>query len=338
MRILYIGSDSGTSGHRANAMRRLGHDVYLLDPLAFAPKFPGFAQWCFRTGSAGVAEIIAGRLAHTIENDSFDAAWVDGGEFVTPGLVRALRRAADRVVNYNHDDPFGSRDGLRFRQYRSAVKDYDLVVVVRECNIAEARRAGARRVLHLFRSADEVAHASRQLSEADHRKWSSEVVFVGTWMPERGAFMKTLVEQGIPLSIFGNGWRRAREWQAIRGAWRDNAADAEEDYVRAVQSARICLGLVSQGNRDLHTTRSLEIPSIGSLFLAERTTEHQALYREGEEAVFWADATECAEQCRALLADEARIRTIASAGHGRAIANGHFNEKAVGQVLGEAMG
>src|SRR5208282_6242884 len=107
----------------------------------------------------------------------------------------------------------------------------------------------------------------------------------------------------------------------------------EEEYVRAIQCAKICLGLLSKGNRDLHTTRSLEIPAIGSLLLAERTVEHEMLYREDEEAVFWSDADECAEKCFALLADEARIRRIAAAGHARALANGHFNEKVVSMVL-----
>lgn len=333
MRILYLGSDQGTSRYRADAMRRIGHDVRLIDPLAFAPDFPGLAQWCFRTGSAGVAGIIAHRVQRAVASDSFDVVWVDGGEFVSPELVRALRRAAGRIVNYNHDDPFGPRDGMRFRQYRRAVKDYDLLVVVRDCNVAEAKDTGAKRVLHLFRSADEVAHAPRQLNENDRAKWGNDVVFVGTWMPERGAFMQALVTRGVPLAIYGNGWQRAPEWLSIRSAWRGRAVDAEEDYVRAVQCAKICLGLVSKGNRDLHTTRSLEIPSIGSLLLAERTTEHQELYRDGEEAVFWSDATECAEHCLRLLRNEARIRAIAAAGRARAIANGHFNEKVAAQVL-----
>ena len=337
MRIVYIGSCSGTSGHRVNAMRRLGHDVRVIDPWPVVQALPGMLTWSYRSGWLFVAEIVARHILHRLGPDMFDIAWVDSGEFASPGLVRALRVHARRVVNYNHDDPFGARDATGFRQYRNAVKDYDLIVVVRACNIAEAERLGARNVLHVIRSADEQAHAPRQLSEEDRRRWGSEVAFVGTWMPERGAFLQSLVERRVPLSIFGNRWQQAREWSAIRSAWRGPAADAEEDYARAIGCAKICLGLLSKGNRDLHTTRSLEIPALGSLLLAERTIEHQQLYREDEEAVFWSDAAECADKCHALLADETRIRTITAAGHARALANGHFNEKTIARVLDVAM-
>lgn len=333
MRILYVGGDCGTSGYRANAMRRLGHEVSIVDPWQFRPRLRGVQSWCHHTGSAIVAGVIASRLLARIAGRSFDLAWVDSGEFVSARLVRGLHAHAPLVINYNHDDPFGTRDGLRFRQYRAAVKEYDLVVVVRDCNIAEVREVGARRVLHVFRSADEVAHAPRRMTADDYRKWGSEVVFAGTWMRERGPFMQKLVEAGVPLSIFGDGWQRAREWPKIKTAWRGPAANAEEDYVRVIQCAKICLGLLAKENRDLHTTRSLEIPALGSLFLAERTSEHLLLYKEDEEAVFWADAEECARKCHALLADPQRIRRIAAAGQARALANGFFNEKVIAHIL-----
>ena len=91
--------------------------------------------------------------------------------------------------------------------------------------------------------------------------------------------------------------------------------------------------MLSHENRDLHTTRSLEIPAIGSLFLGERTSEHLALYREDEEAVFWSSPEECAQKSLALLKDPARIQRIAQAGHARALANGNFNEQMISRVM-----
>jgi len=53
---------------------------------------------------------------------------------------------------------------------------------------------------------------------------------------------------------------------------------------------------------------------------------HLAMYEEGKEAVFWSDAKECAEQCKALLANDSLREAIAKAGHERCLRNAHFNE------------
>jgi spore maturation protein CgeB len=108
-------------------------------------------------------------------------------------------------------------------------------------------------------------------------------------------------------------------------------------YNAAVAAAEISIALLSQGNRDLHTTRSLEIPVLGSLFCGERTSEHRTLYAEGTEAVMWSCAEECAAACLALLADRPRLAGMAAAGRRRALANNHFNEPLMSAILARAV-
>ena len=86
------------------------------------------------------------------------------------------------------------------------------------------------------------------------------------------------------------------------------------NYVLAIQGSKINLGLLSKGNRDLHTRRSLEIPYIGGLLCAERTSEHLEMFRDGKEAVFWSDVNECAQKCLQLLKNDNTIYEIKKAG------------------------
>ena len=183
-----------------------------------------------------------------------------------------------------------------------------------------------------------MAHAPRELGAEQHRRFASEVVFVGTWMPERGPFMAELIRYGVPLSIWGNRWQKAPEWLQLAPHWRGPGLDTDDDYAAAILAAKISLGLVAKNVHDQHTTRSMEIPALGGLFCAERTREHLALYEEGREAVFWSDAAECAKQCMALLADEPRRKAIAAAGHARALRNGHYNERVMARILDAATG
>jgi spore maturation protein CgeB len=235
------------------------------------------------------------------------------------------------------DDPYGPRDLRTWRLYLNAVPEYDAVFVVRDVNVPEARANGAKRVYRSSVAADEVAHAPIPLTDEERKSWASEVLFVGTWMPERGPFLSRLVELGVPLSIHGNHWRKAKEWPVLRSAWRGPGLHSGNDYLKALLGAKVCLGLLSKGNRDQSTQRSFEIPCAGRAFCGERTPEHTSLYTEGEEAEFWSTPEECAEKCRVLLANDRRREELAARGHARCMRNGRLNEPVMAKLLDNAL-
>lgn len=331
--VLYVGPLSGTSRHRRDAFVRLGHRVTTIEPRRLLPRSAWVDRIEWHVSPALLGALLSRRLEAALARERFDLAFVDNGSLLTPAAVRALRNHCGRVVNFNHDDPFGHRDRVRFSAYRAAVPEYDLVVVVRSTNVAEASASGARQVLLHPMVSDEVAHAPRQLTPEIEARWQSDVAFIGSWMPERGPFLLRLAERGVPLSIYGPGWQRAPEWPQLKAMHRAEYLDGDE-YAFAVQCARISLGMLSKGNRDLHTTRSMEIPALGGLLCAERTDEHLAFYREDEEAVFWSDADECAERCSRLLHDTPRRRRIAGNGQQRSRANGYTSENLIRRTIG----
>lgn len=337
MNILYLGSSLGTSKHRADALRRLGHSVQEIDPEQLVPKGRLAAKLHWETGGLlcekGVMASVLPRLGGT----KFDCVLVNGGRYVGPALVQELQHRFGPVINYNNDDPFGVRDRFSWALYRRAISCYDLVIVLRTANIAEAAALGAKRTMRVNFSADEVAHAPRLLTEADHIRWGSDVVFVGTWMPERGPFMEKLIKRGVPLTIYGGRWQKAKEWSLLQSAWKGPATTTDDEYAKVIQCAKISVGLLSKGNRDLQTQRTFEVPSLGTLLCAERTIEHQQLYCEGEEAVFWADAEECADMCLSLLRHEPQRQEIAHRGHLRCIQNGDFNERTMARLLAQVI-
>ncbi len=334
--ILYLGAEDGTSRDRANAYRRLGHGVEHFDVRRLLPRTSWVDRLTLRVGGHVFEPIVHARLARLLEGRQYDLCHVNGGEWITARVIQTLRGHAPIIVNYNNDDPLGGRDLRRFEAYRAALPYYDAVFVVRQANVAEARQRGARSVHRIWMSADEIGHAPRTLSDQDHLRWDCDVLFVGTWMPERAPFLLRLAELGVPLSIRGNSWENAREWAELRRYWKGPGV-VGDDYAKAIQCAKVNLGLLSKGNRDLHTTRSLEIPALGGLLCAERTTEHCSMYLEGEEAIFWSDVDECAQACMSLLADEGRRLRIAARGRSRFELNGHSNQAVMHRILQAAV-
>src|SRR5579872_5514632 len=135
--ILYLGCNSGTSRHRALSLKRLGYRVQVVDPFSFLPSGRVTDYWIHHTGAFGLEVLVRDRVLATIQSLEFDVVWVDSGPLIGPALVQELKRRARFVLNYNVDDPFGTRDALKWRLYLQAVPAYDLLAVVRDCNVAE---------------------------------------------------------------------------------------------------------------------------------------------------------------------------------------------------------
>jgi spore maturation protein CgeB len=329
--IVYVGSAScfGTVRDRAAALTRLGHSVtYVEYPCRGRVR----TALHYRTGYRFATQAIERKIWGDLGRCAVDLVWIDAGQEIRGTVVRRLRERGLVVINYNTDDPYGGRDGKRWETFLSAIPEYDLLVVLRETNIAEAYARGARRVIRACMSYDPTMHAPRYLSDADRSSWASNVLFVGTWMPERGPFIARLLTLGLPVTVYGDGWQKAPEWPSIKQAWRGPAIEGD-DYAKAIQSAKVCIGLLSKGNRDQHTSRSFEIPALGGLLCAERTSEHLALFEEGREAVFWSSADECATVCRELLENEGRMKQVAMAGHRRVRMLNVSTDDVVGRIL-----
>ncbi len=340
MKILYIGPELGTSMQRLAALRRLGHEVTVVDSYIGIEKLPLpkmlLQSWAFKTGAFGFGGMVRRYVLSKVKGAAFDLVFVDSGELLDPATIIALKKAGKVVVNYNQDNPYVPRDGLKWRLFLKALPFYDLVATHRVSSADGAKRAGARRVLLVREAADEVVHRPIELNEQDRARFSAQVAFVGTWMPERGPFLLRLVERGVPLRIYGERWNLAPEYGRLRACVVRGNLEGD-DYVKAIRGAAIAIGLLSKGNQDLHTTRSFEIPAIGTLFCAERTRDHLEMYEDGEEAVFFDSADECADLCLALLAQPDRIGKIAAAGLKRVWRNGDFNERLLSKIIDAAL-
>ncbi len=330
---MYLGANSkdSTSLHRSRALARLGHEVSHINPLEWLPQNRILTSLNVRTGFRIVAPLCTAYVLKKIANAGYELAWIDQGGEVSPNLYKELKRRKTRIVNYNLDDPFGSRDGRKWDTYRKGVYLHDVTVVVRRENIEEAKTWGAQNVVRVFRSYDPVAHNPDKIPESDVQRIASRVLFVGTHMPERGPFLEELIQRGVPLTIRGEGWKRAKS-SLVRKAWLGGAIYNDE-YVAAIKGADLCLGLLSKGNRDLHTQRSAEIPYIGSVFCCERTEDHLEMFNQSESVAMWSSARECAEVCCKLVNDPQRRHKMAKVAKLRIQEIGLSNDAVMAGIL-----
>ena len=340
-KIIYIGdaTPGSTSFHRASALQRLGHSVTLVDPYKKMGRHlsnPYLHMLHYRTGYRFLQKRMLCLVKAAVQPLAAhcDLVWVNSGELLGKKALSSLKSCNLPVILYNNDDPFGGRDGKRFDSLRLSIPQYDLCVVCREKNVSDYQRCGAKTVIRVWMSYDEEIHAPYMESHNIPSHFLSDVAFIGTWMrhEHRDVFLWELIEQGVPLSIWGDRWEKSPLWDKIKSFHRGGNIH-NRDYVSAIQGSKLCIGLLSKGNSDRHTSRTMEIPYAGGLLCAERTPEHLYLYKEDEEAVFWDDSSECAEKCLDLLADSGKREKIRIAGMQKVRANKVGNEDICRQIM-----
>jgi spore maturation protein CgeB len=334
LRILYVGTRSGTCRQRGRALEALGHELHYVES---GP--PPADEWLrfqlYRVGHhlyrPPDLHGTAAAVARACEQKPPDLLWVDRGREVGPDLLERARGLVPglRVVSYSPDDMMQRFHGSR--HYDAAIPLYDLHVTTKSYNVPELRAKGARDVLFIDNAYDPDTHHPIALDDAERARFGCDVGFVGYYEEDRGRWMLRLAEAGVKVVIRGPAWNRCPFDHPNLEI--DTTFLEGLDYTRVLCATRINLGFLRKGARDLQTTRSIEIPACGAFMLAERTDEHRALFEEGVEAEFFEDFDELLAKCRHYLADEDARLAVAAAGLRRCRHDRYDNEGRLQQVL-----
>lgn len=243
-----------------------------------------------------------------------DIIWIECGELLDKKHVKSIRAwTSGKIILYSSDDISGTRDRARFALARAALSEYDLCITQRAEAVLELKALGAKKVVRLFHSMS-LSDSEKCTVQISSEREKSSIVFVGTNIPgeNRFGFIKEIAKSGIKADIYGNKWTRLQANQLARMGVTIHGKSIERDeYYAVLEGSLICLGLLSNRNRDGHTSRSFEVPYSGCLFLGVRTAEHELLYEDGCEAIFWETIEECKLYINELITNPDKAKRIA---------------------------
>ena len=323
MRVLSIGElwEGGTCLERARVLAAVGWNVVQFDTtpykrggnriraglqhrLLWGPDVARFNRDVLQAARA------AGRL---------DVVWVDKGRWLHANVLDELKRLTGAVaVHYTPDPAFTVHNS---RHFDASVPLYDLCITNKRYELETYRSKGAREVLFTWQGIDDRFERIADCGRIDSRP--VDVVFVGHAEPHYVTTLESVRSVTENLRVHGPGWERiARR----RPAWQGIAAEPvwADAFPATLARGRIGMGLLSKLCPDAFTTRSFEVPAAGAMLLAERTADHQELFQEDREAVFFDSADELRDKLRYYLSREAIRRRIAEAGRARVLANYHW--------------
>jgi len=264
-----------------------------------------------------------------------DIVWVDNKPFLQSRALKKIKNKWPfiKIINLVTDDPTGKYKNAWSLCLRTA-KYYDFHFVQRAVNIPELKKYGAKRVEICYRSYDPALHRPVTLNTEDITKYKTQVGFIGTHEIYREEYIVYLIKNNIPVSITGNDWQNAKQWNVIKPYYKGLSVYGDA-YVKTINGFDIALHFLRRANRDEQDSRTFEIPACGTFMLAEKSGVHLSLFEEGKEAVFFESKEELLEKVKYYLDHPEERKAIAKAGHTRCVSSGYSHEARLRGVLGK---
>ena len=320
MKILFIGDNRGSSLAQYQSLKKIYKNVDIVSPSkilffkrsSIREKIFSYIFW--HISPKLFEPIINKYLLSKIKNTKYNLIVVRSIEFIGLKLILILKNYTKKIVMNCSDNPFVSRDNKRWDLCKPALKHYDLLIFHQFSRIKQARRYNLKKTLFLYPPYDKKSHSPPKMNFKEKRELKNDIIFIGTWFPTRGRFMKKLYDKGLKFKIYGSRWNKDKYFNQMKNIIVLGHVDFPL-YSKLIYCSKIALGLVSEENLDEITRRSIEIPAIGSLLCAKRTKTHKKLFIENKEAIFFKNADECVQKCKKILNNAKLLKKISLNGH-----------------------
>lgn len=270
-------------------------------------------------------------IVEKIKNNTYDVVWIDKGITTNKTTLELIKKHNPnaKIVGFSPDNM-----AMRHNQsqnYLESLPLYDTTFTTKSYILEELKHLGAKNVQFINKTYSEEFHYPRTLSPEEKKRFGTDVGFIGVWEKERCESILFLVKNGLRVKVFGDGkWNDYKNFsdnlEIFPGLFSD-------DYPKALGAFKIALCFLRKINKDQQTARTMEIPACGGFMMAERTGEHQRLFEEKKEAVYFSSDEELLNLCQYYLKHEDERSKIALSGLNRCQTSGYSNEKTMKKML-----
>jgi spore maturation protein CgeB len=258
----------------------------------------------FKAGLSGIIRKINRLFIEKVKEVKPAVVWVFKGMELRPSSLEQVKKMGIKLVNYNPDNPFiftGKGSGNNY--VTAAIGLYDLHFTYNlsiEQILQKEYGANTAFLPFGFEISDTLYQTCAKQEEL------VKACFLGNPDKQRAAFIMALAAQGITLDVYGNHWNRfvkhpnINMLQPVYG----------DELWQVLRRYRVQLNLMRIHNENSHNMRSFEVPGIGGIMIAPRTTEHEMFFEDGKEIFLFDDISSCAAKIRQVLslpADEANV-------------------------------
>ncbi|NOQ29826.1 MAG: glycosyltransferase [Helicobacteraceae bacterium] len=271
------------------------------------------------------------RLLAKVSEYKPDIILIAKGNNIFPSTLNKLKYNYPnaKLISWSLDDMYAWHN--RSFYYTLGLKYYDTVFTTKSYNIEELKSLGAKKVKFLYQAYSKIYHKS--CNECNDIKDKADVLFIGFGEKERFESINYLAKHGIKVTIYGANWHK-KEFNNYHNNIKINDYPLfGKDYSNTISCSFINLCFLRKINRDLHTSRSIEIPACGGFMLAERTQEHRELFEEDKEAVYFSSNEELLDKVKYYIKNTNERKNIAQSGYNRCINSNYSYDNMLDKIL-----
>ena len=333
MRILFVGdlNPYSRTSQRFNALQDLGHEIVGINTArsGFEPgisrDIPVIEKAFEKIGyPKDPMSVNAKVILESISN--YDVIWVEKAIMIWPSTLEKIKSSSKASLIFYSNDNLEKRHNQSSYMLKSLAK-YDFVITINGYSELFYRNLGVKRLIKIRRSHDKTFLKKK----AEISKNLRPAVFIGSFEANRFKVLEYLSRNGIPITVFGNGWPvspNALFDIKRRPIYRD-------EFIKEIHRSKLVFNFLRKINDDTSTGRTVEIPALGAFLFSETSEPQKRYFKDGEEAVFFSceDLDDVLSKCRYYLSNDKQRKDIARAGRRRCIESKYDHHTSLEGIL-----
>lgn len=321
--ILHVGPffEGSTVVHRHNALLKIFTLCHSFNTNSYLPTFRRGLHSIWRKLCWGppIRNLNKDLILNVIKYKP-DLIFFEKSLYIYPATLNYIKKMGITLIHFSTDDQFNPNNQTRF--YLNSINLYDLHLTTKSYNVSELYQHGAN-LVHFVNNATDESVFKPIINENLINQYKCDVGFIGTWEKERAESILFLANNGIKVKVWGPGWKNKRSL-IHPNILLENKYLKGQEYIYAINATKINLNFLRKENRDLQTTRSIEIPACKAFMLAEFSDEHANLFQENIESVFFRDNNDLLLKVTYYLENENYRNTISENGFNRCFKSNYF--------------
>lgn len=258
------------------------------------------------------------RLLEAVRTFRPHCVYMENVKTVRPETLRVIKNDYGALLVYMSPDYITAPHNSSLWLEKS-FRLFDLFFNTKSYGIEKLRAHGIGKVKLIPNNFVPDLHRPMTRDEVGPEYEAFDLVFVGAYEVERARSIRRLAEAGMTVLVHGDSPSRTDAgWGSIAHPNITLRPPAVlEEYPRAMHKGKIALTFLRKLNIDQITNRSMELPGMQRMMLAEKTVDHDLHFEDGREYIGFVDDADLIAKARQYLADDAARLRIAAAGRER---------------------